>query len=563
MPTPTTTPTTHATHATPSIKSQLLLLAIILTTLTATAHEPTWPAYQHDLAIEVATAQKQQADTDQLVERAGRCQITLTLVDHNQPQNHRPGMIRITTAAGQPLYITDLPNRAAGIRNADQARRWHILNRSETFTVPQTKIIIHAIAGLKTQTARLELDLTNKPQATATLAIKDFYNPAAHNLVSANTHLHLRNMTLDEADTYLTTYPAADNLDLTFVSHLERHKVTPTYISNQYTPASLAALTTPASGLLAYGQEHRHNFGPGDEGFGHVMFLDLQKLIQPVSIGPGIANRPSDAPPLQHGILAARQQNATILWCHNTLGYEDIPNWVAGLIHAQNIFDGGTTGGYAESFYRYLNLGLRVPFSTGTDWFLYDFSRVYAQLDEPLTSDSWLDALKRGRTYITNGPFLEFTVDNHHPGDTLNIDKPRQLSINARALGRADFQTIQLIHNGNVIATAKSNPAADHFQSTLTTTVNVTQPGWLALRIQSDNQNALGRPLFAHTSPVYINVNNQRPFDRDVAQNLIDEMRQSIIQIKQQGAFADNAELESVIAVYRKGIATLEARRTK
>src|SRR3989304_2909728 len=74
---------------------------------------------------------------------------------------------------------------------------------------------------------------------------------------------------------------------------------------------------------------------------------------------------------------------AKVLWCHNDWGMEDVPNWLAGRLAAQNIFDGGTHGGYEDSFYRYLNAGLRGPVSTGAGWFLYELSRVYARVSGP------------------------------------------------------------------------------------------------------------------------------------------------------------------------------------
>ena len=82
-----------------------------------------------------------------------------------------------------------------------------------------------------------------------------------------------------------------------------------------------------------------------------------------------------------------------MIWCHNEWGFEDVPNWLAGLLDAQNIFDGDETPGYEDSFYKYLDLGMHIPFSTGTDWFIYDFSRVYVPIDGDLTRQKWLSAL--------------------------------------------------------------------------------------------------------------------------------------------------------------------------
>src|SRR4029450_348859 len=133
----------------------------------------------------------------------------------------------------------------------------------------------------------------------------------------------------------------------------------------------------------------RPDVGTGGGGFGRVMLLALLKRGEPVSIGPGIMREGTDGIPIQRGIKTARADGATIIWCHNTFGHEDIPNWVSGLVHAQNIFDGGQHGGYADTFYRYLAAGMKVPFSTGTDWFIYDFSRVYVPLAGAWSPKRW------------------------------------------------------------------------------------------------------------------------------------------------------------------------------
>ena len=155
-------------------------------------------------------------------------------------------------------------------------------------------------------------------------------------------------LTHAEAIRYLQLVPKSDGLDLVFLSHLRRIPDERNYISNEivensFTGGSLQRLSQGGV-LFSNGEEHRHNFGRGGEGWGHVMLLDILKLIQPVSIGPGIMREGTDRIPLQHGIKQARADGGTVIWCHNTFGFEDIPNWVKGLVHAQNIYDGSPTG---------------------------------------------------------------------------------------------------------------------------------------------------------------------------------------------------------------------------
>jgi hypothetical protein len=310
--------------------------------------------------------------------------------------------------------------------------------------------------------------------------------------------------------------------------------------------------------VFGNGQEHRHNFGRGGEGFGHVMLLNLQKLIHPVSIGPGIMAEGTDGRPLRAGIEAARKDGATAIWCHNTFGYEDLPNWAAGRLHAQNIFDGGDHGSYRDTYYRYLNLGWRVPFSTGTDWFLYDFSRVYVPVADELTVPAWLAALQAGKSFITNGPLLEFTVDGHELGEVVALSEPKSVQVRAEARGRNDFHGLELIHNGQVIHTIPSAATGNHFRAALDLSLRLDQPGWLALRIPLEaGKNELGRPLFAHTSPIYVELNGRRIFQPEVARELIAEIERDWQTIVKQATFASSAERKEVEAVYQTGIAEL------
>ena len=158
--------------------------------------------------------------------------------------------------------------------------------------------------------------------------------------------------------------------------------------------------------LVNNGQEHRHNFGDQGEGFGHVMLLNIKTMIQPVSIGPGISHRGTDGTPLQAGIEEAHRQGGTAIWCHNNWGREDVPNFVRGKLDAQNIFDGGSHGSYEDSFYHYLNAGLRVPFSTGTDWFMLTWQGSTPRWRQASASNrGWMRWSREDRLSVTDRCF--------------------------------------------------------------------------------------------------------------------------------------------------------------
>src|SRR5262249_6023758 len=159
------------------------------------------------------------------------------------------------------------------------------------------------------------------------------------------------------------------------------------------------------------------------------MFLGIKDLVRPVSLGPGITGGGNDDRPLRPGIDAAKKQGGTIIWCHNGFGTEDVVSALAGRLDALNVFDGSRRGSFEDNYYRYPNIGLRLPISTGTDWFLYDFARVYAKVPGPLTVAGWLDALRKGRSQATNGPLLSLQVDGRQIGDTLRLDGPKTVHV--------------------------------------------------------------------------------------------------------------------------------------
>jgi hypothetical protein len=290
------------------------------------------------------------------------------------------------------------------------------------------------------------------------------------------------------------------------------------------------------------------------------MLLGIKELVQPVSIGNGISKKHPDAPSIRAGIDTAHEQGGTAIWCHNNWGYEDVPNWLAGRLDAQNIFDGGSHGGYEDSFYRYLNAGLRVPFSTGTDWFMYDFSRVYVRVEGELTPESWLAALRAGRTFISNGPLLELRVNGSEPGGTIELAKPAELRIEATARGRLDFGRLELVQNGRVVESAPARAADGHFEAKLEIRDTASEPGWLATRTTTTAKNEYGPPLFAHTSAVYVTVAGRTICREDDVRYLLSQVESARSAIAANARFDSDQQRRSALDLYDQSVIALRAK---
>jgi hypothetical protein len=492
------------------------------------------------------------------------CQVALSLIDAETKQT-MDGLVRVTREDGGVVPLAGLVNRGIKLRNNHPAKDWYALTETATLSLPRTRLIIEAFAGLHTELTRVTVDLSGQTADRIEIPLKTFFNASQHGWFAGNTHLHLNSLTREQADEYLRILPRADGLDLVFVSYLERVKADLTYITNSYSREELEGLGN-ARLHFGNGEEHRHNFERNSEGYGHVMMLNIRRLVRPVSIGQMITGTGPDWPPLRPGIEQARRDGATIIWCHNALGYEDVPNWLGGLIAAQNIFDGGSQGSYADTFYRYLDIGMMVPFSTGTDWFIYDFSRVYARLTDAPTVPNWLAALTAGRTFITNGPLLDLRLGSNVIGDTVSLTHPGKLPVSGSARGRHDFGGLELVHDGKVVHRVATRAVDGHFEATLEFSLPINESGWVALRIPGGSldstgavvlppnipvrangpRNEMGEVLFAHTSPVYVEMAGRKIFRKAAAETLIAEMEAALKAIPAKAHFDRDEQREDV-----------------
>ena len=488
--------------------------------------------------------------------QAQQCRLMITLVD-SQTQKPIPGVIRCLPREGnQAIPITNLLARGQGLNDKSSIQDWYVVPSPTEVLLPQQPLRLEAFSGLETELKKVSLDLTGKNQQSLTIPLRSFSRVSQQSWYGANTHLHLSHLNKDEAERYLREIPRADSLDVLFISYLERAIADKDYITNRYPLGDLKEFG-PTGVLVNNGQEHRHNFGDQGEGFGHVMLLNIKSMIQPVSIGPGISHRGTDGIALQTGIEEARRQGGTAIWCHNNWGREDVPNFVGGKLDAQNIFDGGSHGSYEDSFYHYLNAGLRVPFSTGTDWFMYDLARVYTKVEGRLGIKSWLDALVAGRSFISNGPLLSLNVEGKDLGATVDLPSGREVSVRASASSRVAFAKLQLIQNGKVVSESEPQPKDGYVEARMDHRIKIDEPSWLAVRVSAQVNSEFGRPLFAHTSPIYVKLSGRSVRQPDEVAYLVKQMEEAKQEIAAKALFASPKEREAVLSVYDKGIRTL------
>ena len=176
----------------------------------------------------------------------------------------------------------------------------------------------------------------------------------------------------------------------------------------------------------------------------------------------------------------------------------------------------------AAVWYRLLNLGFHVPAGAGTDA-TTDYAapirgqvgmdRVYASIPGgPVSVDAWMDALKKGRTFATNGPLIEFTLGGQRVGDELKFDGPQvSVPFTAKLRSIVPVDHFEVVCNGRVVETLKLAGARDSADDT--GTLPLKESGWCVLRTSSDNAEypVLDNYVYATTSPVYVTVGGKAP----------------------------------------------------
>jgi hypothetical protein len=170
---------------------------------------------------------------------------------------------------------------------------------------------------------------------------------------------------------------------------------------------------------------------------------------------------------------------------------------------------GDTEPAVLGDWYRLLDCGLRVPLvagsGKGSNMTALGAVRTYAHLAEgqPLSYAAWIEAVKAGRTFVTNGPLLTLTADGSGPGTTIRLpSEGKRLPIRIEARGTAAFDRVELLVNGAIVA---SKEASGNRQSAvLEVEIAANENAWLAARCWGREHLPDGQCIYAHTSPIYL-----------------------------------------------------------
>jgi hypothetical protein len=220
-------------------------------------------------------------------------------------------------------------------------------------------------------------------------------------------------------------------------------------------------------------------------------------------------------------------------------------------------------------WYRFLNLGERLPIVAGTDKMSAEVPvgavRTYAHLldDASPSFEGWADAVRAGRTFISSGPILDLAVEGREPGGVVTMGAPGRLAVEARVRAtQAMVRDLEVVVNGHVVAAvAADGPGAREL--VLRESVPIEAGSWIAARSRSRHEirSAFATAMAAHTSPVYVEVAGRpllaKAADVEAVEQVILGARTWIADL---AAVAEPAERERMVAFLDASLATLRSR---
>lgn len=357
---------------------------------------------------------------------------------------------------------------------------------------------------------------------------------------SGHTHIHTTDVGLPvQYSRFWPLVTRAEDLGVSSILTLQGERKYHAIYADEYPMGPLESHST-SENLITYGQEYRNN------PYGHLALLGLEELIMPVSSGAlGEIGGP-DYPPNRFILDKALSQGATTIGAHfgnyimgdksivtswPSSGFELPVNVALGKVHLAEIYG---NAGQQEVWYKLLNTGFDIPATAGPDWVMRDTPRVYVYLgNKPFSVENWLESLRQGRSFITRGPMLFFTLDGEMPGSQLHFsERKKTVTVHASALTPDGSRPVEIVVNGEIVASGTG----------LEQTIELQESSWIAARTEG-----------AHSNPVFVTLRGQSRSSEEDAEAFITITERLKEWVKTKGLFENAGQKETVLKALEDG----------
>lgn len=475
--------------------------------------------------------------------------------------------VSVTDSRGEP-HAPD----GAILRKDSQGRAYFYAAGDFELGIPEGPSQWSFSRGLETVPRRISVDCRSDLELEVRL--DPWTRLATRGWYSGDSHVHLHtggplNVTVNDA------LVAARAEDLNYVNLCVSNNEGDDIRDADLITGQAHSLST-SQHLLVFGEEMRSSI------YGHMQFFGIRKLVEPQYTGFNNTPQHHDYPANYVMAAEAIRQGGIVTYGHPMFSGQPDPfsgdpaadnaaarelpiDAILGLAHAIDLMSYNSDEvSSTELWYRLLNCGIRLSACVGTDALLdretdpMGGERVYVKVDGGLTMRGWLDGLKSGRSFVTNGPLASLKVNGLDLGDTCRLAGPETVHVTAQVESLVPFEVVEVMVNGQVAHTgvpAPGSTSGDVRLMSFDVELPIRQSSWVALRVRAaghESHQGMGGPAWAHTSPVYVQVQEQPITSREDAVYFVDWIEKLLRVVATRDRYASASDRQQVEQRFRE-----------
>jgi TolB protein len=412
----------------------------------------------------------------------------------------------VLDAAGHPV----IPESGAVHFEGQNGRVFFYSDGKVELIAPAGPASISAVQGFETPERIQQVIVKANATTNVKLELEQIWDASDHGWYSGDNHFHLNyggTNRLTPGDVILPMRGEALDVAVPLLANLH----------NRFLEQNLWGWSRTEAPIILFGQEVRSHF------LGHVELIGTDELFWPWVWGPGYELYGTDDRINAEALRFARDHGGLGGYVHPVAvedpftpeTYGDVPKgFVADaalgevdLIELACLWTDEV--GTGALWHAVLNLGIPLAASGGSDVMMDYYrtmavgsTRVYVRPEGELTESSYLQAVKRGKSFVSNGPMLEFEVNGKGPGNAVEASEG-PVSWTLKVHSALPLDSLEIFVNGKVVD--KQAGLSQAGSKRYAGTIDVPGGGWITARVLGPDGGWPGMDsyLFAETSPVW------------------------------------------------------------
>ena len=418
--------------------------------------------------------------------------------------------------------------------------------------VPVGEAKIRAERGFEFNALKVETNVSSQAGDPVAMPLTRWIDMVENGWYSTDSHLHYVKQTWYQEGDWdeLDMRKRAEDINVANVLPLmhwwKPHNNLVAIRPNKYEPTQgLLEKYSKGRYVTTVGEEMRNN-----DFYCHLVFWNNKGIVAPVSTGWMGGPDAPDYPCNTQMADKCRAAGGYVATAHD-ISKETPVMAILGRLDLVDIHS-------PDKWYDLLNCGFRLPCEIGSDYPAnkMGFERAYVYTgSSEFDWDDFLEALIKGRTFVSSGAMVFFEADGMIPGDEIKVaaDKPQKIKVKLKAQWKNPLQRLELVHNGKVILQIKPDRSAKTLE--YEGEVEIPGKGWIAARCSANQyDNWWPVPGIAHTSPIYLDDGTGPYLDADSANNMLAISEKTLEKAMKSAKFDTEQQRAEVKAIFEEGI---------